>query len=54
MKKYTKLSLRETGDLAGMDYAAVSQMIKRFVLAGEKSYELKMMLEKFERKMRNQ
>jgi REP element-mobilizing transposase RayT len=53
IKKYTKLSLREIGDLSGMDYAAVSQMIKRLILAGERSYELKMILEKFEREVQN-
>lgn len=53
LKKYTNLSLREIADLSGMDYSAVSQMIKRFILATEKSYELKVMLEKFERDVRS-
>lgn len=52
LKKYTNLSLNKIGDLSGMDYSAVSQMIKRFIVATEKNYELKVMLEKFEREMR--
>lgn len=53
LKKYTNLNLREIGNLSGTDYAAVSQMIKRFILDSEKNSELKLMVEKFDREVRN-
>lgn len=53
LKKYTKLSLKEIGDLSGADYAAVSQMIKRFILVSERNDELKLMLEKSDSEVRN-
>lgn len=53
LKKYTNLSLRKIANLSEMDYAAVSQMIKRFILNSERNYELKLMLEKFDREVRN-
>lgn len=53
LKKYTDLSLREIGDLSAMDYAAVSQMIKRLVVDSERNYKLKLCLEKFDREVRN-
>jgi REP element-mobilizing transposase RayT/predicted DNA-binding protein YlxM (UPF0122 family) len=53
LKKYTNLSLREIGDLSGMDYAAVSQMIKRFILDSERNFKLKLMVEKFDGEVRD-
>ncbi len=51
LRKYTQLSLRGIGDLCGMDYVAVSQMIKRFISDSVSNIELKMMLDKFEREI---
>ncbi len=53
LKKYTDLSLREIGELSEMDYAAVSQMVKRFMLDSEKNIKLKLMIKKFEKEVRN-
>ena len=51
LRKYTQLSLREIGDLCGMDYVAVFQMVKRFISDSACHPELKIMLEKFEREI---
>lgn len=51
LKKYTQLSLRGIGDLCGMDYVAVFQMVKRFISDSVRHPELKIMLEKFEREI---
>jgi putative transposase len=53
LRKYTQLSLKEIGELCEMDYVAVFQMIKRFVLDSVSNSELKKMLEKFEREILN-
>lgn len=53
LKKYTNLSLREIGDLSAMDYAAVSQMINRLILDSGRNYKLKLMVEKFDKEVRN-
>lgn len=51
LRKYTQLSLRGIGDLCGMDYVAVFQMVKRFISDSASHSELKIMLEKFEREI---
>ena len=53
LRKYTQLSLKEIGELCEMDYVAVFQMVKRFVLDSVSNSELKKMLEKFEREILN-
>ncbi len=53
LKKYTDLSLREIGELLEMDYAAVSQMGKRFILDLEKNSDLKLKVRKFDEEVRN-
>ncbi len=53
LKRYTDLSLNEIAELFEMDYAAASQMIKRFILDSEKNYKLKLMVRKFDREVRN-
>lgn len=53
LKKYTDLSLREIGELSEMDYAAVCQMVKRFSLDSEKNTELKLIIKKFDKEVRN-
>ena len=46
------MSLRGIGDLCGMDYVAVFQMIKRFISDSASNSELKIMLENFEREIK--
>lgn len=53
LKKYTDLSLREIGELSEMDYAAVCQMVKRFLLDSEKNTKLKLIMKKFDKEVRN-
>jgi len=53
LKKYTDLSLLEIGELLEMDYAAVSQMVKRFTSDLEKNSDLEMMVRKFDEEVRN-
>lgn len=52
LRKYTQMSLRGIGDLCGMDYVAVFQMIKRFISDSASNSELKIMLENFEREIK--
>ena len=52
LKKYSDLRLREIGELVGMDYVAVSQMVRRFVLAAIDDNEIKLMIDRFERELR--
>ena len=53
LKKFTDLSLREIGDLFDMDYATVSQMVKRFMMDSEKNTKMNLMIKKFEKEVRN-
>jgi len=53
LRKYTNLSLKGIGDLFEMDYSAVSQMIIRFILESESNDELKSLLERFEKEIKN-
>ncbi len=53
LKKYTDLSLQEIGELSEMDYAAVCQMVKRFILDSEKNAKLKLIVKKFEKEVKN-
>lgn len=53
LKKYTNSSLREIGDLSAMDYAAVAQMVKRFILDSERNYKLRLIVEKLDREVKN-
>lgn len=53
LKRYTDLSIKNIADLCEVDYAAASQMIKRFILDSEKNYELKLMVKKLDREVRN-
>jgi len=52
LKNYSELSLKEIGNIVGMDYSAVSQEVRRFVLASKKDEHLKSMIEKIKRKLR--
>ena len=53
LKKYTDLSLREIGEMMEMDYAAVSQMVKRFNADLEKKGNFRSMVSKFDEEVRN-
>ena len=52
LKKYSDLRLREIGDLVGMDYVAVSQMVRRFVLESIENNEIKVIIDGFERELK--
>jgi len=52
LKKYSDLRLREIGDLGGMDYVAVSQMVRRFVLESIENNEIKVIIDGFERELK--
>ena len=53
LKKYTDLSLRDMADMMDMDYAAVSQMVRRFTADLEKKDNLGSMVMKFEEEVKN-
>jgi hypothetical protein len=53
LKKYTKLNQREIGNLFGIDYSAVSQKVKRFIIESEWNKKQKVMIEKFEEEIKN-
>jgi REP element-mobilizing transposase RayT len=53
LKKYTDLSLREIGEMMDMDYAAVSQMVKRFIADLEKKENLRVIVTKFDEEVKN-
>ncbi len=53
LKKYTDLSLREIGEIMEMDYAAVSQMVKRFSADLEKKSNLGVLVIKFDEEVKN-
>ena len=53
LRKYTNLSLKGIGDLCGMDYSAVSQMINRFIMESESNYEFSSLLERFEKEVKS-
>lgn len=52
LKKYSDLRLREIGELVDMDYVAVSQMVRRFILEAIDNNEIKLMIDRFERELR--
>ncbi|HWP92713.1 MAG TPA: helix-turn-helix domain-containing protein, partial [Thermodesulfobacteriota bacterium] len=49
IKKYTMLSLKEIGEVFGMDYAAVSQACKRFERLSEKNRKVSGMVTKLKK-----
>ena len=49
LKQYSKLSLKEIGILAEMDYSSVSKSVRRFIQATKTNNDLKKMLDRFER-----
>jgi DNA-directed RNA polymerase specialized sigma24 family protein len=51
LRYYSEFSLKEIGRILGMDYTAVSQEFRRFVLASEKDEHLKLMIEKIRRRL---
>jgi putative transposase len=51
LRYYSELSLKEIGRIFGMDYTAVSQKLRRFVLVLEKDEHLKLMIEKIRRRL---
>ncbi len=53
LKKYTDLSLREIGEMLEMDYATVSQMVKRFTADLVKEDNLGSMVIKFDEEVKN-
>lgn len=53
LKRYTDLSIKDIAGLCEIDYAAASKMIKRFILDSEKNYELKLMVKRLDREVRN-
>jgi REP element-mobilizing transposase RayT len=53
LKKYTKLNQKEIGNMFGIDYSAVSQKIKRFIIESEKNKRQKLMIEKFDEEIKN-
>jgi len=53
LKKYTKLNQREIGNKFGIDYSAVSQKVKRFVIESERNKKQKTMIDKFEEEIKN-
>ena len=52
LKKYSDLRLREIGELVEMDYVAVSQMVRRFILESIENHEIKLMIDGFERELK--
>ncbi len=52
LKKYSDLNLREIGKIFEMDYSAVSQMVKRFVLESKENDRIKSMIEKLKEKLK--
>lgn len=52
LKKYTKLNQREIGSMFGIDYSAVSQRVKRFILESEKNRRQKIMITEFEEEIK--
>ncbi len=52
LKKYSDLRLREIGELVEMDYVAVSQMVRRFMLESIENHEIKLMIDGFERELK--
>jgi REP element-mobilizing transposase RayT len=53
LKMYTELSLNEIGEIFSMDYVAVSQMVRRFLLKAGKDEYIKMLLERFNTEVKN-
>ncbi|HWP93490.1 MAG TPA: helix-turn-helix domain-containing protein, partial [Thermodesulfobacteriota bacterium] len=51
IKKYTMLSLKEIGEVFGMDYAAVSQACKRFERLSEKNRKVSVILAKLKKEL---
>jgi putative transposase len=52
LKKYSDLRLREIGEIVDMDYVAVSQMVRRFVVESVDNNEIKLMIDRFERELK--
>ncbi len=51
LKNYSELRLKEIGNILGMDYSAVSQEVRRFVLASETDEHLRTMIERIKREL---
>ena len=49
LKKHTAMSLKDIGKLAGMDYAAVSELVRRFVRESGTNKEIREMVAFFEK-----
>lgn len=52
LKKYSDLRLREIGALFEMDYVAVSQMVRRFILEAQENRETKLIIDRFEMELK--
>jgi hypothetical protein len=52
LKKYSDLRLREIGAMFGMDYVAVSQMVRRFILEAQDNRETKLIIDRFEMELK--
>jgi REP element-mobilizing transposase RayT len=53
LKKFTRLNQKEIGSMFGIDYSAVSQKVKRFIVESERNKKQKMMIDKFEEEIKN-
>ena len=52
LKKYSDLRLREIGSMFGMDYVAVSQMVRRFILEAQENRDTKLIIDRFEMELK--
>jgi len=52
LKKYSDLRLHEIGSLVDMDYVAISQMVRRFILEAETDRDLRVKIDRVDRELR--
>ena len=53
LKKYSDLTLKEIGNIFGIDYVAVSMQVKRFIEKSRINNRLKMMINDFDETVKN-